>query len=95
MCMLVIVAPPIVMGAWSMAFLLEQHVEYYYYIVGERERPNLSAGCVKRPTNAFRPRERNALPFSLVCVSGSVDLPIVLRTYQYWYSTAIYTRTIR
>ena len=31
MCMLVIVAPPIVMGAWSMAFLLGQHVEYYYY----------------------------------------------------------------
>ena len=30
MCMLVIVAPPIVMGAWSMAFLLGQHVEYYY-----------------------------------------------------------------
>ena len=29
MCMLVIVAPPIVMGAWSMAFLLGQHVEYY------------------------------------------------------------------
>ena len=29
--MLVIVAPPIVMGAWSMAFLLGQHVEYYYY----------------------------------------------------------------
>ena len=26
-CMLVIVAPPIVMGAWSMAFLLGQHVE--------------------------------------------------------------------
>ena len=25
--MLVIVAPPIVMGAWSMAFLLRQHVE--------------------------------------------------------------------
>ena len=31
MCMLVIVAPPIVVGAWSMAFLLRQHVEYYYY----------------------------------------------------------------
>ena len=30
MCMLVIVAPPIVMGAWSMAFLLGQHVEYYF-----------------------------------------------------------------
>ena len=30
MCMLVIVAPPIVMGVWSMAFLLGQHVEYYY-----------------------------------------------------------------
>ena len=28
MCMLVIVAPPIVMGAWSMAFLLGQH-DYY------------------------------------------------------------------
>ena len=26
MCMLVIVAPPIVVGAWSMAFLLGQHV---------------------------------------------------------------------
>ena len=31
MCMLVIVAPPIVMGVWSMAFLLEQHVEYYLF----------------------------------------------------------------
>ena len=31
MCMLEIVAPPIVVGAWSMAFLLRQHVEYYYY----------------------------------------------------------------
>ena len=31
MCMLVIVAPPIVMDAWSMAFLLGRHVEYYYY----------------------------------------------------------------
>ena len=30
MCMVVIVALPIVMGAWSMAFL-GQHVEYYYY----------------------------------------------------------------
>ena len=30
MCMLVIVAPPIVMGSWSMAFLLGQHVEYYW-----------------------------------------------------------------
>ena len=30
MCMLVIVAPPIVMGVWSRAFLLGQHVEYYY-----------------------------------------------------------------
>ena len=30
MCVLVIVAPPIVMGVWSMAFLLRQHVEYYY-----------------------------------------------------------------
>ena len=30
MCMLVIVTLPIVMGAWSMAFLLGQHVEYYY-----------------------------------------------------------------
>ena len=30
MCMLVIVAPLIVMGAWSMAFLLGQHVKYYY-----------------------------------------------------------------
>ena len=29
MCMLVIVAPPILMGVWSMAFLLGQHVEYY------------------------------------------------------------------
>ena len=28
MCMLVIVAPPIVMGSWSMAFLLGEHVEY-------------------------------------------------------------------
>ena len=24
------VAPPILVGAWSMAFLLRQHVEYYY-----------------------------------------------------------------
>ena len=32
MCILLIVAPPIVMGAWSMAFLLGQHVEYYYYL---------------------------------------------------------------
>ena len=31
----VIVAPPIVMGAWSMAFLLRQHVEYYHYIIQE------------------------------------------------------------
>ena len=31
MCMLVIVAPPIVMGAWSMAFLLGQCVEYYQF----------------------------------------------------------------
>ena len=30
--MLEIVAPPIVMGAWSMAFLLGQHVEYYIYM---------------------------------------------------------------
>ena len=29
MCMLVIVAPPIVMGAWSMAFLLGQHVDSF------------------------------------------------------------------
>ena len=29
MCMLVMVAPPIVVGAWSMAFLLRQHVECY------------------------------------------------------------------
>ena len=33
MCMVVIVAPPIVVGAWSMAFLLRQHVEYYYYCI--------------------------------------------------------------
>ena len=30
MCMLVIVAPPIVLGAWLMAFLLGQHVEYLF-----------------------------------------------------------------
>ena len=35
MCMLVIVALPIVMGAWSMAFLLGQHVEYYTKVVVE------------------------------------------------------------
>ena len=29
MCMVVIVAPSIVVDAWSMAFLLGQHVEYY------------------------------------------------------------------
>ena len=29
MCMLVIVAPPIVIVVWSVAFLLGQHVEYY------------------------------------------------------------------
>ena len=29
MCMLVIVAPPTVVGAWSMVFLLRLHVEYY------------------------------------------------------------------
>ena len=29
MCMLLIVAPPIVVNAWSKAFLLRQHVEYY------------------------------------------------------------------
>ena len=29
MCILVIVAPPIVVGAWSMAFLLRRHVKYY------------------------------------------------------------------
>ena len=28
LCVLVIVAPPIVVGVWSMAFLLRQHVEY-------------------------------------------------------------------
>ena len=32
MCMLVIVAPPIVVGAWSVAFMLRQHVEYYLYV---------------------------------------------------------------
>ena len=31
MSMLVIVAPPIALSAWSMAFLLGQHVEYYVY----------------------------------------------------------------
>ena len=30
--MLVVVAPPIVVGAWSMAFLLRQHVECYVLI---------------------------------------------------------------
>ena len=30
MCILVIVAPSIVMGAWSTTFLLGWHVEYYY-----------------------------------------------------------------
>ena len=29
MCLLVILAPPIVVGEWSMAFLLRQHIEYY------------------------------------------------------------------
>ena len=33
MCMLVIVALPILMGTWSTAFLLGQHVEYYYYLL--------------------------------------------------------------
>ena len=32
MCMLVIVAPHTVVGVWSMAFLLRQHVEYYYEV---------------------------------------------------------------
>ena len=40
MCILVIVAPPIVMGAWSMAFLLGRHVKYYYCQRG-RERGRL------------------------------------------------------
>ena len=44
---------------------------------GERERPNLSAGCM---SNAFRRRERNALPFSMVFVSASVHLLIYART---------------
>ena len=46
-------------------------------IFGERERPNLSAGCM---SNAFRRRERNALPFSMVFVSASVHLLIYART---------------
>ena len=46
-------------------------------IFGERERPNLSAGCM---SNAFRRRERNALPFSMVFVSASVHL-LILRAY--------------
>ena len=31
MCMVVIAALPIVVGAWPMAYLLRQHVDYYYY----------------------------------------------------------------
>ena len=31
MCMVVVVALPIVVGVWSMVFQLRQHVEYYYY----------------------------------------------------------------
>ena len=46
-------------------------------IFGARERPNLSAGCM---SNAFRRRERNALPFSMVFVSASVHLLIYART---------------
>ena len=46
-------------------------------IFGERERPNMSAGCM---SNAFRRRERNALPFSMVFVSASVHLLIYART---------------
>ena len=61
-----------------------------FNIVGERERPNLSAGCVRSHTNAFRPRERNALPLSLVFVSR-----IGRSTYLRAYSTAIYTRSVR
>ena len=34
MCMLAIVASPIVMGEWSMAFLLGQHIEYFYCVSG-------------------------------------------------------------
>ena len=32
-CDIVIVAPPIVVGAWSMAYLLGQRVEYYYVMI--------------------------------------------------------------
>ena len=35
---LVIVDPPIVVGAWSMAFLLGQHVECHYYCVVRQGR---------------------------------------------------------
>ena len=54
-------------------------------IFGERERPNLSSGCM---SNAFRQRERNALPFSMVFVSTStylraytVDLQLQMKAY--------------
>ena len=50
-----------------------------FNITCEREPPNLSAGCIKSHTNAFRQRERNALPFLMVFVSGLV----------------IYTRTVQ
>ena len=33
MCVLVCVAPPMVVGAWSMAGALQQLFEYYYYYV--------------------------------------------------------------
>ena len=46
-------------------------------IFGERERPNFSAG---RMSTAFRRCERNALPFSMVFVSASVNLLIYART---------------
>ena len=38
-------APPIVMGAWSMAFLLGQHVEYYYCVINLE-----SLGATSSPT---------------------------------------------
>ena len=39
-----IVAPPIVMGAWSMAFLLGQHVEYYLIMMCHMRSSGLEEG---------------------------------------------------
>ena len=59
-CMLVIVAPPIVMGVWSMAFLLGQHVEYYYIITIHAALKNSCRRsiCTKSKHNIIMPPAR-------------------------------------